>query len=144
LRENTFQNQTLDVGCGLVPAQRLATVTSKERSYQNTPAHRFSYLTYIGPIPDGLQVLHKCDNPPCINPDHLFLGTHKDNMADMADKGRANGGAPKGERHGRTHLAKADVLAIRSDPRPGRVIAREYGMSKSAIYYIKSGETWRD
>ena len=77
----------------------------------NIVAHRASWEVHRGPIPDGMLVLHKCDNPPCTNPDHLFLGTHQDNMDDMVTKERQS--KLTGENHGRAKLTEKEVLEIR-------------------------------
>ena len=61
------------------------------RNGRRIGTHRAAWEDANGPIPDGMEVLHRCDNPPCINVDHLFIGTHRDNMKDMAAKGRAQG-----------------------------------------------------
>src|SRR5678815_3205705 len=74
-------------------------------------AHRAAWERVHGPIPEGMHVLHKCDNPPCVNVRHLFLGTHADNMRDREQKGRAN--HPYGERSGKAKLTDADVRYIR-------------------------------
>ena len=104
-------------------------------------AHRYSWLIHRGEIPPGLWVLHKCDTPSCVNPDHLFLGTALDNARDRAQKGR------NGDRSGeKSHLAKLTneaIQAIRSDPRLQRIIAKDYGISQTAVGLIKRRERWK-
>ncbi len=105
-------------------------------------AHRISYRIQHGEIPDGLHVLHHCDNPPCVRPDHLFLGTHADNMADMCKKGRHY----KGETHPNVKLTEGDVLTIRGLYSEGMRLYRLagfFGMSISTIHNIVNRTTWR-
>ena len=104
-------------------------------------AHRFSYELHIGPIPEGMCVLHHCDNPPCVNPAHLFVGTNADNVADMVAKGRQAG--PKGERNPNSKLNANDVLAIRSAAGfYQRELAKKYGVSRSLINMILHRKRW--
>lgn len=103
-------------------------------------AHRVSYELSTGPIPEGLGVLHRCDNPRCVNPAHLFLGTPADNTADMMAKQRTNN--PKGEWHHAAKLTPDAVVAIRADNRDVPVIAGQYGVSEGAIWDIKARRTW--
>lgn len=104
-------------------------------------AHRVAYELLVGPIPEGLWVLHHCDNPPCIRPDHLWLGTRQDNMTDMAMKRRGSGGVPWPR-----HPAKLDpdrVRAIRSATgETQRELAARYGVSRSTIQLVRSGKRW--
>lgn len=105
-------------------------------------AHRLSWEIHFGPIPKGKDVLHKCDNPPCVNPQHLFLGTQLDNMKDCASKKRT----AAGERSGRALLSKNDVKDIRQRLARGestRSIARVYGRGKSTIWSISARINWR-
>ena len=103
-------------------------------------AHRRVWELAHGPIPVGLCVLHRCDNPPCVNPAHLFLGTIQDNNADMIAKGRK--ARLIGTGHPRAKLTEVDVMAIRSDDRPQRVIADDYGICHATVSYIKTGQRW--
>lgn len=103
-------------------------------------AHRVAYMLFVGVIPPGMCVLHRCDTPVCVNPAHLWLGTHKDNMKDMANKGRCN--APFGERHGNSKLTLSQVRCIAKDPRPSRAVAKDYGVCKSSVNHIRSGQSW--
>jgi HNH endonuclease len=108
-------------------------------------AHRLSWELRHGQIPKGLFVCHHCDNPPCVRPDHLFLGTPKDNTADMHSKGRA--GVPRGENHPQAKLKVKQVLMIRdmlSSGVPVKQIAGQFGMSERAILDIKNGKKWRE
>lgn len=107
-------------------------------------AHRVSWILHNGPIPDGLDVLHKCDNAGCVNPAHLWLGTHTDNMRDKMRKGR--GGHQIGEVNHAAKLTEQDVLEIREWLKQGmsqREAARRKGVSSVAISYINTRTTWR-
>ncbi len=108
------------------------------KTYQ---AHRASYEVNVGPIPDGLCVLHTCDNRLCVRPDHLWLGTKTDNMRDMIAKGRKRGGPRPGEAHHSAKLSDADVAAIRASTDSQTALARRYGVHQSHISRIKSGDT---
>lgn len=106
---------------------------------RNERAHRASYLIHKGPIPQGMYVLHKCDTRCCVNPEHLFLGTHQDNMDDMAVKGRT----AKGCRQGFAKLTDQAVRDIRDSDLYGWQLADIYGVAKSVIDKARRGETWK-
>lgn len=102
-------------------------------------AHRASYKLFVGDIPDGLCVCHKCDNPLCVNPSHLFLGTHADNAADRARKLRG----AIGERNQGAILTEKQVLRIRKMSGTCEEIGRKFGVTKSAISRIRRRITWK-
>lgn len=112
------------------------------RNRQPVKAHRYSWELHFGPIADGLWVLHRCDNPRCVRPDHLFLGTHTENMADMKRKGRSQ----RGER---THFAKLtdlEVAQIRAAVSRGErhvKLAEQYNVNRATISMIALGNTWK-
>ena len=107
-------------------------------------AHRLSYTIHYGYIPDGLCVCHHCDNRPCINPLHLFVGTPADNNADMVRKGRDS--QLFGELHSHAKLTDAKVLEILSIERVAGdqdIIASKFGVSRSTISKIRSRRAWK-
>lgn len=111
------------------------------RKGKNRRAHRASWEVYRGEIPTGLSVLHSCDMPPCVNPDHLFLGTQEDNMVDMTRKGRNV--AHPGSRHGNSKLTEADVLAMRNSGATHNELARMYGINPNHVRLIRKNLVWR-
>lgn len=136
-------------------------------------AHRLAYVAFVGDIPDGFHVCHRCDNPSCVNPEHLFVGTASDNMRDMASKGRSgvvplerhpmrvrpelrsygdrNGmhthpeARPSGTRNGRAKLTAEQVEYARREAgfRSKSDIARELGVNNTTIGRAVRGELWR-
>lgn len=109
----------------------------KERS-----AHRLSWAMHVGPIPDGLLVLHHCDVPRCVNPDHLFLGDMRDNTLDCMRKGRHV--ARSGEANGAAKLTWDAVAFIRENPHNESMISlgKRFGVDPSTVRSVVIGETW--
>lgn len=117
------------------------------RHGKTVPAHRLSWEMANGTIPDGLWILHRCDNKPCVNPNHLFLGTRQDNVDDMMAKGRHWIRPCKGEQNGRAKLTDAQVKEIRARWATGvesqSAIARDYPMiSRIKVSEICRGKAW--
>lgn len=116
-------------------------------------AHRVSFELHVGPIPVGMWVLHRCDNPACINPAHLFLGNALDNVRDMDAKGRrvssprrgprqAKGSMRRGEAHPMAKLTREAVLVIRASPASLAALSAAYGVNKTTVSAIRRGKTW--
>lgn len=105
-------------------------------------AHRIAYWLFKGPFPAEMHVLHSCDVRNCVNPEHLSLGTHTENMRDMVAKGRC--GVAKGEASRFAILTEDQVRAIRDSDEVGTHLAQRYGVTKGAIYAIRNRETWKD
>lgn len=114
-------------GYGVLPGDR-----------KNTRAHRLSYELHKGQISDGFVICHHCDNPGCVNPDHLFVGTSKDNAQDALQKGRAY----VGEKNGRSKLTKENIKEILSSELNGVQLAKKFGVTKSTINRVKRREAW--
>lgn len=119
-------------------------------------AHRYSYELHIGDIPQGLFVLHRCDNPACVNPDHLFLGTNEDNIKDMLSKGRhvsggthcgGDGGWTRGADHHGAKLTPDQVYELRRLHAEGgwsySQLGKRFGVNGSAAYKIVKRLLWK-
>lgn len=109
-------------------------------------AHRVAYRLFRGPIPDGLEVCHHCDNRSCVNPAYLFVGTRSDNMQDCVQKGRLRPGQCPGDRNGQAKLNGAQVSEIRRryfyERTSQAKLGAEYGVSQGLIHLIVSGKKW--
>lgn len=111
-------------------------IRSSDKPFPWLLAHRVAYELHYGPVPDGMHVLHKCDNPKCVNWEHLFAGTRQENSRDMVSKGRQR----------RSVLSQSDVAAIREMREKGmtqKEIALNFGVSRPLISLLLSGKISR-
>jgi hypothetical protein len=102
-------------------------------------AHRYAYERVNGRIPAGMEVCHRCDNPQCVNEEHLFVGSHADNMADASAKRRTR----QGSRHWGAKLTEDDVAFLRSSGLATATLARRFGVERATIRNAREGRTWR-
>jgi len=112
------------------------------KGFKEGRCSRISWLIYCGEIQEGKYLCHRCDNPICTNPDHLFLASAKENSEDMVRKGRGN----KGSKHGHAKLNENDVVEIRkmlNDGKTGRFIAEMFSIHPMVISGIKNGNSWK-
>ena len=110
------------------------------RGYKVQAAQRVVFEDTYGPVPDGMFVCHTCDNRSCINPEHLFLGTHQDNMDDMVRKNRGYKGV--GVHNPRAKITPKQVREIRASGESTKVLAERYGLSPHYVPKIKRGVRW--
>jgi hypothetical protein len=132
---------------GALNGQGYGVIGRGGRGAGNVLAHRLSWELHKGPIPSGLSVLHRCDNPPCVNVDHLFLGTQADNTADMMMKGRENRISKQvGEKHWKAKLTESDVKKIRTLYALGGTtqweLARMFSIRQATISNIILRKIW--
>lgn len=104
-------------------------------------AHRLAYEIENGSLELGLYVCHKCDNPGCVRPEHLFAGTPRDNVIDMIKKGRNR--KPRGIDHYRSKLTHDQIILIRNSDSSNRKLAKEFKVSSHSIFCVKNKKTWK-
>jgi hypothetical protein len=109
------------------------------RANRYTKAHRVSYEAFVGAIPSGLHVLHACDNPACINPAHLSVGTVKQNMADREARGRRD---VRGAQIGTSKLTAEQAREIKFSATPVKDAAVNYGIRETHVWRIRTGRSW--
>lgn len=110
---------------------------------KSVTVHRLSYVMHHGEIPDDHVVMHSCDNPSCVNPDHLSVGTYQENALDTIQKGRHARMAPVGSKNGKAVLNDDKVRYIRASVGVSHVkLAKELGVSVSCVRGVRSGRTW--
>ena len=139
-----------DTGCwewNLSRSNRRGGYGQKRVGSKTHKAHRLAWMVFIGPIDPGMFVCHKCDNPPCCNPAHLFIGSPRDNVIDAMKKGRAFVPVSKrGEKSPASKLSEIDVLEARRLIEEGwslSKVAGQFGVTKQTIWLIKEGKTWK-
>lgn len=109
-------------------------------------SNQASWILHHGPIPEGLWILHKCDNPPCVRPDHLYLGTHQDNMRDLILRGKGKGAAMVGSKNVHAKLREKDIPMIYKLNELGisyTAIGRMFRVKRNAIKSIIIGKSWK-
>lgn len=109
---------------------------------ENELTHRAAWRLFKGEFPNVAHVLHKCDNPKCVNVEHLYLGNHYQNMADMWARGRAKPGLVQGSKHGMAKLTEEKVREIRESSESAKEIAQRMGVARTTIYDVRNGKIW--
>jgi HNH endonuclease len=109
----------------------------------NRGAHKRSYEEFVGPVPDGIFVCHRCDIPSCVNPHHLFLGTNRENLEDRDRKGRQ----ARRESHGNSKLSNqlaSEIRKLRSEGASLKDLSREFGLRVATVCMVAKGRIWSD
>lgn len=148
--DNKFWSKVekIDGGCweylGRITAKGYGQVKRRKIHKHAIFAHRYSFFLVHGRFPKNL-LCHKCDNEKCVNPDHLFEGTHQDNSDDKIRKGRDRHSDQRGELNGRAKLSSKDIIEIKyliANGESNIFIGKKFGVSHSAISLIRLGRTW--